>query len=249
MNTDNFGDIGHPETLDADAVCAKCNTVNSEGTLLCKTCGNNLRDQRAIRLAADQAMDLDHPGLKRRTWVSGILFVLAFALIVSTLLNQELIVDWLVNPGSSATTDVMQLWNAPYSDTFTPLLDILEARDVTEEYALASLQSPIDATTLDGTYALFMGETYIGSAQALADGDAVYVVALLDNGSEVRGIAIAQGNHYAATPDFLAMERRGRMIAARGVAMPQGGGVFDCIGDDDYGRQIKLSAYQLPAAE
>ena len=99
MHNDNYGDIQAPETLDADAVCAQCNTVNAEGTLLCKVCGTNLRDQRAIRLSADQALDLGNSGQRRRAWLSGILFVLAIGLIISTLINQELIVEWLIDAG------------------------------------------------------------------------------------------------------------------------------------------------------
>lgn len=38
------------EHLDADAVCELCGNVNPEGTLLCKQCGNNLRDQRSRRM-------------------------------------------------------------------------------------------------------------------------------------------------------------------------------------------------------
>ncbi|MCX5757207.1 MAG: hypothetical protein NTU83_01615, partial [Candidatus Hydrogenedentes bacterium] len=41
------------ERIDADAVCEKCGTVNPEETLLCKTCGNNLRDQRLHRVQSE----------------------------------------------------------------------------------------------------------------------------------------------------------------------------------------------------
>ena len=50
----------HVEHLDADAVCEACDTVNPEGTLLCKTCGNNLRDQRARRMKAGGRKHDDH---------------------------------------------------------------------------------------------------------------------------------------------------------------------------------------------
>ena len=39
------------ERVDADAVCARCGAVNPEDSLLCKVCGNFLRDLRGRRLA------------------------------------------------------------------------------------------------------------------------------------------------------------------------------------------------------
>ncbi len=246
MNSDNYGEIPHPEKLDADAVCAKCNTVNSEGTLLCKTCGNNLRDQRAIRLAADQAMDLDQTGLRRRTWLSGIMFLLALGLIISTLLNQELIVEWLSGGGSTPVSAAQELWRGPYNEIFDPMVTALSATNVTEERALAALETPVASTSLNGVYALFFDDTFVGSAMARLDGSDLYVVALLDNGDEVRGRAVEEGNHFTATPENLAVQNRGRISAARGVAMPQGGGVVDCIGGETSRNPVTFSAYQMP---
>ena len=48
------------EHLDADAVCEPCGNVNPEGTLLCKTCGNNLRDM----IQAIEAGQVEEPGKK-----------------------------------------------------------------------------------------------------------------------------------------------------------------------------------------
>src|SRR5690606_8944065 len=109
------------------------NTVNAEGTLLCKVCGNNLRDQRMIRLTADQAMDLEHTGRGRRTWVSGILFVLAVVLIISTLLNQEIIVNWMVGVPGAEPAGGVALWRGQYDDVFDEMMDDLAEAGITEE--------------------------------------------------------------------------------------------------------------------
>lgn len=247
MNSDNFGGAAHPETLDADAVCAQCNTVNSEGTLLCKVCGNNLRDQRAIRLAADQALDLEYTGRRRRAWVSGAMFVLAIFLIISTLLNQEMIVSWLIGVGSSSAPVASVLWSGPYRDVFDPMVQALEARAVTEESARSAMETPADLGTLDGIYGLFQGDTYVGAALARLDGSDLYFVALLENGGEARGRGVAEGNHYTATAEHSAIQERRGIVPVRGVAMPQGGGVVDCIGDDNVRIPVSLTAYRMPS--
>ena len=246
MNSDNFGGHPRPEALDADAVCAQCSTVNAEGTLLCKVCGNNLRDQRMIRLAADQAMDLEQSGRRRRSWISGIMFLLAIGLIVSTLMNQDMIVEWLVSSGETAQANTEALWSGDYDSYFSELLAELSARQVTEESARAALALEAPASELlDGTYALFVDDVFAGSAQVSVYEDIIYFVAVLDSGDEVRGIAGAQGNYYASLPESAAVRDRGRIGEVRGVAMPRGNGVLECIGDAN-NEQVNFVAYQLP---
>ena len=59
MHKELFEHPDYHEGIEADAVCAQCGSANPEGTLICKTCGNNLRDQRLMRIAADQILDAD----------------------------------------------------------------------------------------------------------------------------------------------------------------------------------------------
>ncbi|MBX3179413.1 MAG: hypothetical protein KF886_18815 [Candidatus Hydrogenedentes bacterium] len=230
MNSDNIGAHPRPEVLDADAVCAQCNTVNAEGTLLCKVCGNNLRDQRAIRLAADQVMDLEHTGRRRRTWASAGLFVVAIGVIVATLVNQDLIVSWLIQaPGGSETAAA--LWRGADSARFEAMTGDLSQTSISEELARESLENPRPFGSIEGNYALFQDGAFVGTALVEVDGDGIYFVALLDNGSEVRGRGAVQGNYFAAPLEYTGVRRRGYTTEARGVAMPRGNGVVDCIGD------------------
>jgi hypothetical protein len=78
---DNF------EYIDADAVCEQCSTVNPAGTLLCKTCGNNLRDQRMRRLAADEGMEAVHASDRPIRMLTGLLVVLGLLAILWAAIN------------------------------------------------------------------------------------------------------------------------------------------------------------------
>lgn len=244
MNNVNLGEQHHPEKLDADAVCAQCSTVNAEGTLLCKVCGNNLRDQRSRRMQADQVMDLEHTGYKRRAWVSALLFVLATAVIVSTLFNQELIVNWMIGVTEETSTQEL-LWIGEYDDYFQPLTQRLSQAAITAESAAAALQDGPIAADISGIYALFDGETFLGSAIFQVDGEEAYFVAYLNNGDEIRGVARPEAGRFIAIPDYTAMNLEGRVYPITGVAIPQGDGMAECMGDDG-SQRINCMAFRMP---
>jgi len=248
MSNANSGDHYHVEKLDADAVCAQCSTVNAEGTLLCKVCGNNLRDQRNHRLMADQAMDLVHTGRRRRAWLSAVLFFLGLILVVSTLTNQEAIVAWLIDAETAREATAGDLWTGEYQTTFQPLLQEIEARGLTAESAEEALSNAASSSAMDGIYALFMDGEFLGSACVRTEEGYVYFAALLEDESEVRGIAREQANHFVSLPGSAGMNRsgrRGRVAEIKGVAMPQGNGVVECMGDNNAARASFL-AYRLP---
>ena len=246
MNNVNLGGAFSVEKLDADAVCAQCSTVNAEGTLLCKVCGNNLRDQRTRRLQADQAMDMEHTGQRRRAWLSGLFFVLAIGLIISTLLNQELIVDWLINVQAPTEPSLAELWTGDYDAYFQPMVEELEMAGVDGESAAAALAEAPASTELEGLYALYDGETFIGTANVRLEGEDAYFVAQVNDGNEVRGVARTESDHYIALPDFSAFSgRRGRYTSITGVALPQGDGVLECKGNSGSER-VTILAHRLP---
>ena len=242
MNNVNLGGAFPVEKLDADAVCAQCNTVNAEGTLLCKVCGNNLRDQRNRRMQADQAMDLEHTGQRRRAWLSGVFFVLALALIASTLMNQELIVDWLIEDEAPSTE---LLWTGQYDAYFQPMFEEIDAVGLTAEAAKAAAENIAPADTLEGIYALFDGETFLGTASFRIEGQDAYFAARLENDREVRGVARLEANNYIALPDFSGIDYRGNVTPISGVAIPQENGAVECMGDDGQERS-SFMAFRLP---
>jgi len=244
MNSDHQGGEHHVEKLDADAVCIECSTVNAEGTLLCKVCGNNLRDQRSRRLMSDQVLEAgpgEHP-LKK--WLSPVMFILAVGLIISTLYNQEAIVDWLVSTQSDAQRGPDQLWQGEGGRTIDQLTVDLQDRLPTEEEAFAARANPVAGGTLDGIYVLFDEDVFVGSANVLEDGDKLVFAVVLESGDQVRGQATLQGNHYIMTPSFGGVNLRNRIIPIQGVASPRGLGVLECVGDDSQFR-YSCTAYRL----
>lgn len=236
----------HHEKLDADAVCIQCGTVNSEGTLLCKVCGNNLRDQRVRRLASDQALESASAGPRRRVWASAVFFVLAVGLIVSTLFNQEMIVRWLMDVQEGTRLGPSDLWNGNPSVSLDELLEVLEANYPTEEVALQARETPSPGASMSGRYAVFYGEQYVGAANVREAGNTLELVALLVSGDELRGLATLQGDYYVMVPESGGLESGRRIIAIQGVASPVAAGVLECVGDDSRSRYACM-AYRLPS--
>jgi hypothetical protein len=246
MNNVNLGGAFSVDKLDADAVCAQCSTVNAEGTLLCKVCGNNLRDQRTRRLQADQVMDMEHTGQRRRAWLSGLLFILAIGLIVATLVNQELIVDWLINVQAPADPALAELWAGDYDAYFQPMVEELDLAGVDGESAAAALAAGPVSTELEGLYALYDGDVFVGTANVRLEGEEAYFVAQLTEGNEVRGVARSESDHFIALPDFSAISgERGRLSSISGVALIQGDGVLECKGNSGSDR-VTILAQRLP---
>lgn len=247
MNNANLDGAFQVDKLDADAVCAQCSTVNAEGTLLCKVCGNNLRDQRNWRMQADQAMDMEHTGHRRRAVSSGILFVMAIGIIIATLVNQELIVEWLINVQTPSEPSLQSLWAGDFDTYFQPMLDEVDGAGMDAESAKAALENSPQYPELPGLYVLFDGETYLGTASVRIEGQEVYFVARLEKGEEVRGVARAGADNIIVNPESSALRlRRGPLISFTGVAIPKGGGMLECMGDNGAVRE-SLNAYRIPA--
>ena len=232
MNMDHLGGEGHAEKLDADAVCIQCNTVNAEGTLLCKVCGNNLRDQRAQRLNADQELETGPRTPKLRSWLSPVFFLLSVTLILSTLYNQDMIIDWMIGLQSGKVTGPEALWQGEESTLMDALVDDLQANLPSEEDALEARDSYTASPRLDGMYVLFSEDVYVGAANVQTDDEGLYFAALLDSGEQLRGRANLQGNYYLLVPNSGAIQLRNRMNPIQGVASPVGNGTVECVGDD-----------------
>lgn len=200
----NEYDVGpgqeHIEHLDADAVCEPCGTVNPEGTLLCKTCGNNLRDQRQRRIAAGGVVNLEAlqepptPWLGRGIVTLGILLVLWVVINVS---NGN-IERYLVGADRDASVD---LWRGAEARRYRDLREALVANPATEEDAAAAEGLPIEETDYSGRFVLFSAdddEAFIGEVETEQQDDELYFVALLgqDRDIEVRGVAVLEGEAF-----------------------------------------------------
>ncbi len=247
---------GHHHDLDADAVCAACGTVNPEGTLLCKTCGNNLRDQRQARLSAETAEEAvaDQP---RHPFLSRLVVVLALLVLIAVIVNLETVVTALANVSAPVSGSGGP---ALYSGALGAELDRMA---LTIESALPprqSLQQVVDTAALrpelPGTYALYrnagLSVQPLGAALVTEREDGMAFVARLYNGMEVRGLAQPQGaTGWLADWDSTVAERDGELFSVAGVAQRTAEGRVEgqgVRGDQDGNFVFFALPIALPAA-
>jgi ribosomal protein L40E len=188
------------ERIDADAVCEKCATVNPPDTLLCRACGNNLRDQRRDRLVLEHAAEAVDKGRPRRI-MSVLLTIFGFLLIVWTMMNVNNIESWLAEGvfASEASDDYDPgvYWSSDESAVFEELLRQLEANPVTMEQANMAVKGPhLPPDDYTGRYVIWRPGRPVGrtpnQAYARQVDDEVRFVALVGRGGrriEVRGKA------------------------------------------------------------
>lgn len=198
MSRDN---INYPPgmALDADAVCAQCGTVNPEGTLICKVCGNNLRDQRTLRMQSEQSLESAVEPPAARRWLAGALTVIGSLVILFVAVNVDSIVGYAVS-GEVGAFSIVDLWSGPQAGVFETLKAEIEANPASPE----SIQAAIDAAAVaqEGEYASVMEGTWVlypenpaldaaplGTARLKLEGAEYAFVAVLEGGAEFRGWA------------------------------------------------------------
>lgn len=235
MATEQLGKGGHLEHVEADAVCEQCSTVNPPDTLLCKTCGNNLRDQRMRRLAMDTAGVTDRE--RPRRLLTGLLTVLGLLSILWVALNVGSIENRLIAGFEAAGAGPNQrpenYWTGADADLYEALRTELDDNPLTQSELFAAGTEPQDATNWSGRYVLKLrDETQapaIGQAVVRDDGETVRFVARLSWGGEIRGAAV-RANETTLQADPAGVEISGKIEDAYGVAKQQRAGVFQCIG-------------------
>jgi len=185
------------QVLDADAVCAQCGMVNPEGTLLCKNCGNNLRDQRQLRLQADEALQGRELATEQRnTFLRNALAVLGALILLYVGLNAGNLMNLLTSP-QTADENVVTVSPHLYWDDQTkaaPFETLVKQVDpLPSEMDAATARMNATVTPLHtGRYVLFSssgvnGEQYVGCASVRVQGPDVIFAAKLLNGLEIRG--------------------------------------------------------------
>ncbi|GMU92814.1 MAG: hypothetical protein AMXMBFR4_18720 [Candidatus Hydrogenedentota bacterium] len=224
------------EHLNADAVCEACDHVNPPGTLLCKVCGNNLRDQRARRLAAGAASGEVSESARPRLVLAGLLSILGLLLMIWVGVNVGNIESFLVSQYEAQTRAEFSpenLWIGPDSRAYERLRTDLRGHPLSETDAVASAPGA-KLESVDGRSLLKQRDDplapILGQALAETDGEVVRVVALFSNGTEARGEGVFRSEGRLETETIGIRRVDGSYASARGFAQPLNNGLVTCSG-------------------
>jgi len=240
MSNENQRTVIPLERIDADAVCEWCGTVNPEGTLLCKTCGNNLRDQRSRRLSGETAAESASRAGEPTAIFGKVVGVVGVLLIIWVALNVTRIEEMMAGAQTSTTSNTRVYWSGPDSAVYNEMIQELQTHPVTPQESEAVLQQPDYDGGYDGRYALFRheGDTLvpIGQASVRVKGDALIFVAVMSSSDlEFRGEAHFEGNARIASRDTAGVQMNGRFYGVSGFGQKVETGGFECFGLSDAG--------------
>jgi len=245
------------EHIDADAVCEQCSTVNPAGTLLCKTCGNNLRDQRMRRLAADEGIEAVHVRDRPIRMLTGLLVVLGLLAILWAAINvyNGTIENWLTNRITETQTDdgidPNQFWSGSDASLYEEMSRELRENPITDEEAAAGPSA--GGTTLDGRYVVRShraNSPIAGLALVRTRGGTIHFVAQFGRIVELRG-RVASDSDSQFEADQAGAMWGDTVLDAYGIARLQPDGSFSCAGrvSGSGDRPYSGTAYKVSATE
>lgn len=191
-NQPPIGTDEHYDRIDADAVCEKCETVNPTGTLFCKTCGTNLRDQRMRRLSGEEVTDFGDEGLQPKRLLTGLLSVLGLLIVLYVGLNFANIEDWMARGLTEATTNQemrpTEFWTGSESGIYEGVARFLEQNPVTRAEVQTAVGNVDDG--FEGRYIIKRSSgqfaPIVGYGCVEKRGDNLYMVAFVGRDLEVR---------------------------------------------------------------
>ena len=242
------------ERFYADAVCEQCGSVNPEGTLLCKTCGNNLRDQRMRRVREKGPEEAGRGRRLHFRWVATILYaVLMFGVIFAAISYAE-IEAWFTRALTGATWEVSSYWSGPESEVYKDLLTRLRVNPLTNEQAENAERTVAYDNGYTGRYAVKLKRVgrknpVIGQAIVRQDGDRLYFVGLAINGfMEIRGTAEVEEDGRISVEESVGAKRQdGAPFSVYAYATRREDGGIECYGvGDPSGRGFTVLAYRVP---
>ncbi len=256
MKHETFAPPEYKEGLEADAVCQQCGAVNPEGTLICKTCGNNLRDQRMLRMQADHILDADNEGSERSVFlvrafsILGILLVLWLGLNVGRITEMLTSADGAYDDENAIAANPGIFWTGPSRATYDGMYaDISAKLPSASEAENARINTTPSNRLTAGDYVLFerrgTGMRYAGAAQIEVNGDAWHYSASLVDGIEIRGAASLIEGMLASQWDQAGALYQGRYYAVTGTAEAQPDGSVHLTGESSRNTQI-FSAIAYP---
>jgi len=236
--------------IDADAVCVQCGTVNPEGTLICRTCGNNLRDQRRLRLQAEEQLrageeDLPSP----RKIVLGIIAIIGTVLIIIAGINADNIMLWLVSSSEYSTENP---WSGELGKQLSIMAEDLKSQVLASNQIYSVIKTPINAENPEGFFVIAIRDAEenmvpVGKAIVKGRGDNYLFTALLNNGAQVRGIAQKQDQRFVAYWDKASCEWNGQRGSASGIVSKRDDGRYEGYGGTDLTNEnFGFYAFKLP---
>ncbi len=232
------------DRLDADAVCEQCDTVNPPGTLFCRTCGENLRDQRMRRLARPETTAVAESTEKPRRVLTGLLTLFGLLLIiwVSMKVYDGTVENWLtqqLTETAVAQTHQMspeEFWNGPNAALFDSLAKRLQENPVSLDEVRSGGQGA--AGGLDGRYFITTGmgrfsrgtdsAPIVGYAYVEVKDEEIFLVADFSNRIQVRAKAKLSEGMIVTTN--AALRYGSNYIPAMGYARVREDGNVECQG-------------------
>ncbi|MFP4500546.1 MAG: hypothetical protein ACLFTT_06055 [Candidatus Hydrogenedentota bacterium] len=243
------------DRFDADAVCAECGTVNPEDTLICKVCGNNLRDQRARRMAKETGAQLPtaqgHPG---RTWVSGVLVALGLLLVLWVALNAEHLARGMIEAMGEDQGYSLGLWSGEEGARLDALSESLDAATPDLDAQMVAIRDSAVVEEYAGLYVITQESTAEGMrprglALVQKDEDGKYYFVGHTKLVKVRGTA-----HIEKENGWLMVDRAGyregtreRLVHGAAMKLPEGG--IECYGEAEMQPEAAAAAAQETTRE
>lgn len=237
------------EQVDADAVCEQCGTVNDEATLLCKSCGNNLRDQRSRRIAQGGGPDLIGDGKSKVQLLTGLLVVLGILVIFYAVWNIERFETYMAKSlAESSTPGSKDLWTGSNASLYEELLQDIQNNPTPLDIRKISLDNPQVEQSYSGRYLLIQPgqlttNRIIGEANLRRLGDRVHFVFVSQRGDvEGRGYAQFESSEESDTMNVTVRQTAevridGVMYVSMGISTPNDMGGHSCFairdGNDD----------------
>lgn len=257
MVKEPFAQPEYKEGIEADAVCGQCGTTNPEGTLICKTCGNNLRDQRHLRLAADQMLDAEAEGASSSSFLAKALPILGLLIVLWLGLNAGRISSMLTTASDygrdfEAASSSEEYWQGEDHELYDGLYqELLTAFPSFSDAEAARLESTVSSEFTDGVYALYekTGTTqrFVGAAKLKFQDGAWHYVAQVNGDIQLRGRASQKEHMLSANWDEGGVMYNGAFYTVSGAALLNPDGVVSISGVTDLNAtQYQSAAYRIP---
>lgn len=223
----------HHHDIDADAVCGQCGLVNEEGVLYCHKCGNNLRDQRHLRLEAEELLMHQGEMPQHRRWFLGCLGTIGLIIILFAGLRADRIAEWMLEVQDSTPDTTRLLWTGMHAERYATLLNKLDAEIIRHDSLDdISYQAATDFPE-QGILLLTTENEVVGVAAVERYNEMLLFAARLYSGEEIRGRAAIRGEWLVVDYTGGGVRIRRHYYPAAGAAILQPAGYFECFGQRD----------------